>query len=69
MNPEREPQENQEQSPEEILGILQEAIEKRLEVTLTVLNSDGSLTDGNAIPLVIDRKYLDIEEMEYGMSN
>lgn len=57
-----------EQTPEEKLRLLQEAIENGKEVILTVQNSDGSVTEGKATPIVIDGKYVDIEADGYGMS-
>ncbi len=60
--------EGREQTPEEILLTLREAIENGRQINLTVQNSDGTFNEGKATPISIGGKYLDIEADGFGMS-
>jgi hypothetical protein len=71
MNPENKGPENneteKEQTPEEILAIIAEAIEKGEWVLLTQLKQDGTPITNPAEPISIDGNYLTIEAGGYGI--
>ena len=64
---EENPQEK-EQTPEEILEVIKEAIEKGEEVSLTQLTADGKITKDTALPISVEGNYLTIEADGYGFS-
>ena len=67
QEPEEEIPQEKEQTPEEILEIIKEAIEKGREVLLTQLNSDRKSSISNiAIPYSIEGNFLTIEADGYG---
>jgi len=69
FNPEMGPQEpeetEKEQTPEEILSVINEAIEKGREVLLTQSGSEKSITN-IAIPFSIEGSFLTVEADGYG---
>lgn len=63
---EEETSQEREQTPEEILEVVKEAIEKGGEVLLTQLKSDGTRITNQASPISIEGNYLTIEADGYG---
>ena len=60
------PEEEKEQTREEILEIIREAVEAGKEIALTQLTSEGKETTNVAFPVSIEGNYLTIEAGGYG---
>ena len=65
---EKEPLREREQSREEILEILAEAIETGRKVMITQITSDGQIVQNSAEPISLQNDRLEVESDGFGFS-